>query len=169
MNYPKIIKSKIFSKETLKYRLALWKFQNKKLVFTNGCFDILHLGHIDYLSKAKSFGDKLIIGLNTDISVRKIKGENRPITNENSRATILASLLFVDAVILFDEETPRELIKFVQPDVLIKGSDYKIENIVGNDIVKANGGKIETLDLLEGYSTSIIEEKIKNNKIELGE
>lgn len=169
MNYPDIIKPKIFSKESLKYQLSVWKFKDKKLVFTNGCFDILHLGHIDYLSKAKSFGDKLIIGLNTDISVRKIKGENRPITDENSRATILASLLFVDAVILFDEETPYELIKFVQPDVLIKGSDYKVEDIVGYDIVKANGGKIETLDLLEGYSTSLIEEKIRNNKIELGE
>ena len=169
MNYPDIIKPKIFSKESLKYQLSVWKFKDKKLVFTNGCFDILHLGHIDYLSKAKSFGDKLIIGLNTDISVRKIKGENRPITDENSRATILASLLFVDAVILFDEETPYELIKFVRPDVLIKGSDYKVEDIVGYDIVKANGGKIETLDLLEGYSTSLIEEKIRNNKIELGE
>ncbi len=161
MNYPDIIKSKIFSKESLKYQLSVWKFQNKKLVFTNGCFDILHLGHIDYLSKAKSFGDKLIIGLNTDISVRKIKGKNRPFTDENSRATILASLLFVDAVILFDEETPFELIKFVQPDVLIKGGDYKVEDIVGYDIVKDSGGKIETLDLLEGYSTSLIEEKIK--------
>ncbi|MCD4773920.1 MAG: D-glycero-beta-D-manno-heptose 1-phosphate adenylyltransferase [Bacteroidales bacterium] len=169
MNYPDIIKPKIFSKESLKYQLSVWKFKDKKLVFTNGCFDILHLGHIDYLSKAKSFGDKLIIGLNTDVSVRKIKGENRPITDENSRATILASLLFVDAVILFDEETPYELIKFVQPDVLIKGNDYKVEDIVGYDIVKANGGKIETLDLLKGYSTSLIEEKIRNNKIELGE
>ena len=161
MKYPDIIKSKIFSKESLKYQLSIWKFQNKKLVFTNGCFDILHLGHIDYLSKAKSFGDKLIIGLNTDISVRKIKGKNRPFTDENSRATILASLLFVDAVILFDEETPYDLIKFVQPDVLIKGGDYKVEDIVGYDIVKDSGGKIETLDLLEGYSTSLIEEKIK--------
>ena len=168
MKYPDIIKAKIFSKKSLKYQLSIWKFQNKKLVFTNGCFDILHLGHIDYLSKAKSFGDKLIIGLNADISVRKIKGKNRPFTDENSRATILASLLFVDAVILFDEETPFELIKFVQPDVLIKGSDYKVEDIVGYDIVKAKGGKVETLDLLEGYSTSLIEEKIRINKIELG-
>ena len=168
MKYPDIIKAKIFSKKSLKYQLSIWKFQNKKLVFTNGCFDILHLGHIDYLSKAKSFGDKLIIGLNADISVRKIKGKNRPFTDENSRATILASLLFVDAVILFNEETPFELIKFVQPDVLIKGSDYKVEDIVGYDIVKAKGGKVETLDLLEGYSTSLIEEKIRINKIELG-
>ena len=161
MNYPDIIKSKIISKESLKYQLSRWRFQNKKIVFTNGCFDILHAGHIDYLSKAKSFGDKLLIGLNTDASVRKIKGENRPITDENSRAKILASLLFVDAVVLFDEETPYELIKFVRPDVLIKGSDYKVEDIVGYDIVKANGGTIETLNLLEGYSTSLIEEKIK--------
>lgn len=161
MNYPDIIKSKIFTKKSLENQLSIWRFKNKKLVFTNGCFDILHLGHIDYLSKAKSFGDILIIGLNTDISVRKIKGKNRPITNENSRANILASLLFVDAIILFDEETPYNLINFVQPDVLVKGSDYKIDDIVGYDIVKAKGGKIETLDFLEGYSTSMIEEKIK--------
>ncbi|MCK5107102.1 MAG: D-glycero-beta-D-manno-heptose 1-phosphate adenylyltransferase [Nanoarchaeota archaeon] len=151
---------KIKTRKEIKEITKDLKNKNKKIVFTNGRFDILHLGHIDYLSKAKSFGDKLIIGLNTDISVRKIKGKNRPFTDENSRATILASLLFVDAVILFDEETPYDLIKFVQPDVLIKGGDYKVEDIVGYDIVKDSGGKIETLDLLEGYSTSLIEEKV---------
>ncbi len=161
MSKLEIIKSKIFSKESLKYQLVIWRFLSKKIVFTNGCFDILHLGHIDYLSKAAEFGDVLIIGLNSDDSVRKIKGINRPINDEKSRAIILASLSFVSAVILFDEDTPYNLIKFVQPDVLIKGSDYKPEDIVGYDIVKAKGGVIETIDFLPGYSTSSIIDKIK--------
>ncbi len=161
MSNLEIIKSKIFSKESLKYQLAIWRFLSKKIVFTNGCFDILHLGHIDYLSKAAEFGNVLIVGLNSDDSVRTIKGINRPINDENSRAMILASLGFVSAVILFDEDTPYNLIKFVQPDVLIKGSDYKPEDIVGYDIVKAKGGVIETIDFLNGYSTTSIIDKIK--------
>ncbi|MCK4360784.1 MAG: D-glycero-beta-D-manno-heptose 1-phosphate adenylyltransferase, partial [Bacteroidales bacterium] len=156
MSKLEIIKSKIFSKESLKYQLAIWRFLSKKIVFTNGCFDILHLGHIDYLSKAAEFGNVLIVGLNSDDSVRTIKGINRPINNENSRAMILASLGFVSAVILFDEDTPYNLIKFVQPDILIKGSDYKPEDIVGYDIVKAKGGEIKTIDFLPGYSTTSI-------------
>ena len=163
MSKLEIIKSKIFSKESLKYQLAIWRFLSKKIVFTNGCFDILHLGHIDYLSKAAEFGNVLIVGLNSDNSVRSIKGGNRPINDENSRAMILASLGFVSAVILFDEDTPYNLIKFVQPDVLIKGSDYKPEDIVGYDIVKAKGGEIETIDFLHGYSTSSIIDKIKKS------
>ncbi|MBE9480269.1 MAG: D-glycero-beta-D-manno-heptose 1-phosphate adenylyltransferase [Bacteroidetes bacterium] len=161
MSKLEIIKSKIFSKESLKYQLAIWRFLSKKIVFTNGCFDILHLGHIDYLSKAAEFGDVLIVGLNSDDSVRTIKGINRPINNENSRAMILASLGFVSAVILFDEDTPYNLIKFVQPDILIKGSDYKPEDIVGYDIVKAKGGEIKTIDFLPGYSTTSIIDKTK--------
>lgn len=161
MSKLEIIKSKIFSKESLKYQLAIWRFLSKKIVFTNGCFDILHLGHIDYLSKAAEFGNVLIVGLNSDDSVRTIKGINRPINNENSRAMILASLGFVSAVILFDEDTPYNLIKFVQPDVLIKGSDYKPEDIVGYDIVKAKGGEIKTIDFLPGYSTTSIIDKTK--------
>jgi rfaE bifunctional protein nucleotidyltransferase chain/domain len=161
MSKLEIIKSKIFSKESLKYQLAIWRFLSKKIVFTNGCFDILHLGHIDYLSEAAEFGDVLIVGLNSDDSVRTIKGINRPINDEKSRAIILASLSFVSAVILFDEDTPYNLIKFVQPDVLIKGSDYKPEDIVGYDIVKAKGGEIETIDFLPGYSTTSIIDKIK--------
>jgi rfaE bifunctional protein nucleotidyltransferase chain/domain len=161
MSKLEIIKSKIFSKESLKYQLAIWRFLSKKIVFTNGCFDILHLGHIDYLSKAAEFGDVLIVGLNSDDSVRTIKGINRPINDENSRAMILAFLSFVSAVILFDEDTPYNLIKLVQPDVLIKGSDYKPEDIVGYDIVKAKGGEIKTIDFLPGYSTTSIIDKIK--------
>ena len=141
----------------------MWRFFNKKIVWTNGCFDILHLGHIDYLSKAKDQGDILIVGVNTDESVRKIKKAGRPITDEKSRATIIAALHFVDAVVLFDEETPFEQIKFIQPDVLVKGSDYKAEDIVGYDIVISKGGKVITLDFLKGYSTSAIEEKIKKS------
>ncbi len=160
-----IIKKKILSLKTLSAPLYLWRFQQKKIVFTNGCFDLLHLGHIDYLSKAKDQGDILIVGVNTDHSVKILdKGENRPITNENARATIVAALHFVDAVVLFDEETPYELIKMVQPDVLVKGSDYRPEDIVGYDIVKEKGGEVITIDFLKGYSTTGIIERIRSGK-----
>jgi rfaE bifunctional protein nucleotidyltransferase chain/domain len=144
--------------------LLQWKSANQKIVFTNGCFDILHRGHVDYLAKAADLGDVLIIGVNTDQSVSAIKGPHRPIQDQESRLQILASLAFVDAVILFDEPTPYELIKLVQPDVLVKGSDYQAENIVGYDIVKAKGGSINTLDFIPGFSTSGIESKIKQTK-----
>lgn len=156
-----IIQSKILDRQSLKNQLAVWRFLNKKIIFSNGCFDILHLGHIDYLSKASDFGDVLIIGLNTDNSVRKLKGNNRPINDEKSRAMILASLQFVTAVILFDEDTPYDLIKFVQPDILVKGSDYLEEDIVGFDIVKAKGGEVKIIDLVPDISTTIIENRIK--------
>ena len=161
MQKTEIIQNKIYSVEAIKSQLNIWRFKDKKIVFTNGCFDLLHLGHIDYLSKAADFGDIMIIGLNSDKSVTHIKGSNRPITDEKSRSAILASLFFVDAIILFDEATPRNLIEIIQPDVLIKGSDYKADDIVGYDIVKAKGGQIITLDFLPGYSTTIIENKIK--------
>lgn len=161
MNNLERVQSKILNREKLENQLAVWRFKSQKIVFTNGCFDLLHLGHIDYLSKAKDLGDVLIIGVNTDDSVRRLKGTARPITDENSRSTIIASLQFVNAVVLFDEDTPYELIKQAQPDVLVKGSDYKAEDIVGYDIVKAKGGEIVTIDFLEGYATSAIEEKIR--------
>ena len=164
MQKTELISSKIYSEKSLKSQINIWRFQNKNIVFTNGCFDLLHLGHIDYLSKAKSLGDILIVGLNTDQSVTKIKGKDRPITDQKSRSSILASLFFIDAVILFDEETPKELIELVQPDILVKGKDYKEEEIVGYDIVKSRGGQIITLDFLPGYSTSLIENKIKDLK-----
>ena len=157
------IRKKIFSTEGLKNNLAIWRFRDNKIVFTNGCFDLLHLGHIDYLSKASDLGDVLLIGLNTDASTRGIKGPSRPITDEQSRAMILASLSFVTGVILFDEETPYKLIETVQPDILVKGSDYKAEDVVGYDIVSASGGKVITIDFLEGYSTSLIEKKISSS------
>ncbi len=166
MKQLEIIQSKIFRQEDVNFQrlLAVWQFQSKKVVFTNGCFDLLHLGHIDYLSKAKDLGHLLVVGLNTDASVRALKGNSRPIQDENSRATLLAALRFVDAVVLFDDPTPYNLIKIVQPDVLVKGSDYKAEDIVGYDILKAKNGEVVTIDFVEGYSTSAIEEKIRNNK-----
>ncbi len=161
------IRRKIFLSADDSYRrmLAIWQFQGRKIVFTNGCFDLLHLGHIDYLSKAADLGDMLIIGLNTDQSVRKIKGTGRPLQDELSRATILASLGFVDYVVLFDEDTPYNLIKLTQPHILVKGADYKPEDIVGYDIVKNKGGEIHTIEFLEGYSTTAIEQKILAGKV----
>ncbi len=157
-----IIKSKIIDIEELVRQLAVWRFLGNKVVFTNGCFDIIHLGHIDYLSKARDLGDRLIIGLNTDDSVKRIKGDSRPITDEKSRAMILASFKFVDAIVLFNEDTPYNLINEVKPDVLVKGSDYSTDEIVGGDIVENNGGEIITIDYLEGYSTTSILNKIKS-------
>jgi rfaE bifunctional protein nucleotidyltransferase chain/domain len=155
--------SKILTKEKLSPKIHTWKFLGDKIVFTNGCFDLLHLGHVDYLSKAASLGQRLIIGLNSDHSTKNLKGNNRPIQDQHSRAMLLSSMFFVDAVVLFDEETPFELIKFLQPDVLVKGSDYTIDKIVGSDIVLATGGSVETIDYIEGYSTSAIEKKIKSS------
>lgn len=157
-----IIHSKILNNEELGRLLAVWRFLGKKIVFTNGCFDILHKGHIDYLSKAADLGDILILGLNTDNSVSRIKGPKRPIQDESSRAAVMASVRFINAVVLFDEDTPLNLIDFVKPDILVKGKDYKPEDIVGYDIVTKNGGKVVTLDLVKGYSTTKIEDKIKN-------
>jgi rfaE bifunctional protein nucleotidyltransferase chain/domain len=140
-----------------------WKAAGLKIVFTNGCFDILHLGHLDYLEKSRNLGDKLVVGLNTDHSVRLLKGQGRPIQDEITRSRMLAALVFVDAVVSFDEETPLELIKRVQPDILVKGKDYTIENIVGADFVMGNGGSVKTIDLIEGYSTTDLIEKIKKS------
>ena len=161
MNFLEYNKKKIIASEELPSILAYWRFKRFKIVFTNGCFDILHAGHIDYLAKARSLGDILIIGLNTDASVKKIKGENRPVNNEWARGLLLASLNFVDAIVYFNEDTPYDLIKKIQPDVLAKGRDYKPEEIVGYDILVAKGGKVETLDFLEGYSTTELIRKIK--------
>lgn len=162
MNYSHIIDQKITEREKLPQKLAYWRFLGYKIVFTNGCFDILHLGHADYLSKAAAHGHILVVGLNTDASVRKIKGPQRPVNNEIARARMLASLMYVSAVVLFDEDTPYELIKSIQPDVLVKGSDYNVEDIVGYDIVKAKGGQVVTIDFLEGYSTTNIINQLKS-------
>lgn len=162
MDFPSIITSKIaYDWSELAKDLARWRFKDKKIIFTNGCFDIIHRGHVDYLSKAASMADIMIIGLNTDSSVRRLKGESRPVQDEDARAYILASLTFVEKVVLFDEETPLELIKYIQPDVLVKGSDYTPDQIVGGDIVLAKGGEIKTIDLVKGYSTTSIIDKLK--------
>jgi D-glycero-beta-D-manno-heptose 1-phosphate adenylyltransferase len=153
---------KILPLEQALLKISFWKEQGLKLVFTNGCFDILHLGHVDYLEKARNSGDKLIIGLNTDASVRLLKGPGRPVNEEMSRARLLAALAFVDLVILFSAETPLELIRAVRPDILVKGNDYEIKNIVGAKFVMENGGKVITLDLIDGVSTTGIINKIKN-------
>jgi D-glycero-beta-D-manno-heptose 1-phosphate adenylyltransferase len=151
-----VTNNKILDPKVLGNRLAMWRLFNNKIVFTNGCFDILHRGHIEYLSQARDKGDILIIGLNSDASVKRIKGEGRPVQDETSRALVLASLRFVEAVVLFNEDTPYELIKIIQPDVLVKGGDYTEETIVGADIVKANGGVVVVIPLVDGYSTSEI-------------
>lgn len=160
MNYFENIKSKILDGKNLENWLEECRRSGKKIVFSNGCFDILHRGHVEYLSKAAAKGDVLIIGLNTDASVRRLKGPSRPVNDENSRAFVLAALEFVSAVTLFDEDTPYQLINKVQPDVLVKGSDYKPEDIVGYDIVMAKGGRVETIDLVEGFSTTKTIEKL---------
>ncbi len=158
------IERKIICEKDLSNLILKWREENQKIVFTNGCFDLLHLGHVDYLAKAKDLGDRLIIGVNTDSSVKRLKGENRPLQDENSRLHILAALHSVDAVVLFDDDTPYELIKKIQPDILVKGADYKIENIVGYDIVTSRGGSVQTIEFIEGYSTTNIEQRILNSK-----
>lgn len=155
------VSAKILSGEKLEHALARWKFFKKKLVFTNGCFDLLHLGHIEYLAKAADMGDVLIIGLNSDDSVRRIKGSGRPLNTQAQRAMLLASLSFVSAVVLFEEDTPLNLISKVEPDILVKGGDYKPEEVAGADIVRAKGGDVRIIELTPGYSTTEIEKKIK--------
>lgn len=153
---------KIKSQGDLKAQIREWQSEGKKVVFTNGCFDILHLGHIDYLEKAATMGDKLVVGLNSDDSVRELKGPERPVNKEYARSRMLAALSFVDGLTVFSEKTPKELITYLLPDILVKGSDYSVETIVGADVVLGNGGEVKTIDLVEGYSTSNIIEKIKD-------
>lgn len=155
-------KDKILSRDNVASEVKKWQTEGKKVVFTNGCFDILHIGHVDYLEKARELGDKLVLGLNTDASVSRIKGPQRPIVNEESRSRVIAALGFVDAVTFFDEETPKELIEALKPDILVKGNDYLAENIVGAEFVIKNGGEVKTIPLVEGFSTSNIVNKIKN-------
>jgi len=165
MNNLESIQKRIFQKDDKKLinLLHLLRFKDQKIVFTNGVFDLLHRGHVDYLSRAADLGDVLIVGLNTDRSVKRLgKGDARPIQDEKTRAILLAAMRFVDYVVLFDEETPYDLIEKIKPDVLVKGGDYKIEEIVGADLVLARNGEVKTLDFLPGFSTTNIEKKIKN-------
>jgi rfaE bifunctional protein nucleotidyltransferase chain/domain len=161
MTHLQILNNKIYELPSLLRQLAVWRLKNDKIVFTNGCFDIIHQGHITLLSQAADHGTRLIIGLNTDTSIEGIKKPGRPLQDEKSRALILASLGLVDAAIFFSEPTPIKLINLIKPDVLVKGGDYTIETIVGSKEVIENGGKVEVIKLLEGYSTTGIEDKIK--------
>ena len=153
--------SKIRTSKVLSRVLALARAKGRKIVFTNGCFDILHVGHVKYLEKAKSFGEILVVGLNSDSSVRKIKGPGRPVNKQADRAKVLASLYFVDYVVFFNEETPEKLIMALKPDILVKGSDWKIKNIVGGDFVRSRGGMVKTVKFVDGYSTTSLISRIR--------
>ncbi len=153
----KIVNGDFFSKNSL-------FFNNKTVVFTNGCFDVLHYGHIDYLAKARNLGDILIVGLNSDESVRRLKGTNRPINPQFARASLLAALAFVDFLTIFEDDTPEKLIRIVNPNVLVKGGDYSIDNIVGADFVLNNGGVVTTIPFVNGFSSTNIINQLNNNE-----
>ncbi|HEY8783802.1 MAG TPA: D-glycero-beta-D-manno-heptose 1-phosphate adenylyltransferase [Mucilaginibacter sp.] len=161
-NIENTLLNKIRDLSSIKTIVSNWQKDGKKVVFTNGVFDLLHLGHITYLAKAAELGDKLIIGLNSDRSVKRIKGESRPVNDQNNRAALLAALFFVDAIVVFEDDTPLNLITALMPDILVKGADYSVENIVGGKEVIANGGEVKTINLVEGYSSTSIIEKIRN-------
>jgi rfaE bifunctional protein nucleotidyltransferase chain/domain len=153
---------KICDLPTLKSKVEFWQSEGDKVVFTNGVFDLLHIGHITYMAKAANLGDKLIIGLNADSSVKRLKGPDRPVNDQTNRAALLAALFFVDGIVVFEEDTPLNLITALLPDILVKGADYTIDNIVGAKEVLANGGEVLTIDLVEGYSSTSIIQRIKN-------
>lgn len=155
------IHHKIMSLEEIARQVSIWKLVSKRIVFTNGCFDILHAGHLDLLSKAAMLGDVMIVGLNSDASVRRLKGAERPVNKDQFRALMLSHLQMVDAVVVFEEDTPLELIRTVQPDVLVKGGDYSAEDVVGYEDVIAGGGHVEIIPLVEGLSTSALIERIR--------
>jgi D-beta-D-heptose 7-phosphate kinase/D-beta-D-heptose 1-phosphate adenosyltransferase len=161
MKQPGIISQKILTLPDLRKRIEQWKFLGKSIVFTNGCFDILHSGHISSLSAAAREGDMLVVGLNSDLSTAKLKGKGRPVNDEQSRATLLAALLMVDAVVIFEEDTPRDLIVAIQPDVLVKGGDYSVDQVAGAKEVQANGGRVVINPIVEGFSTTAILNKIQ--------
>ncbi len=157
------MKKKVYQIHDLVKKVRSWQEDGQSVVFTNGCFDLLHVGHVDYLEKSRMLGDKLVVGVNADASVNRLKGPERPLNDENSRSRILASLMFVDAVVIFEEDTPLQLIETLKPNVLVKGSDYHLGNIVGANSVLENGGKVLTVELVEGYSTSGLVNKIKKS------
>jgi rfaE bifunctional protein nucleotidyltransferase chain/domain len=157
-----ILLYKINEPRIAKERLQQWQKEGQTVVFTNGVFDVLHVGHITYLSKAAELGDKLVIGINADESVRSIKGNGRPFNDQHSRALLLASLFFVDAVVMFSDNTPLNLISTLLPNILVKGADYTIENIVGAKEVIANGGSVQTIDFVDGFSSTAIINKMRS-------
>lgn len=154
------VHEKIQTADTLRQTLADWRAAGQKIVFTNGCFDLLHFGHLHYLADARDLGDRLVVGLNSAASVRRLKGPTRPINDEHTRTHALAALQFVDAVVIFEDDTPLELIRAAMPDVLVKGGDWRPEQIVGADLVLANGGEVRSLPFVDGYSTTSLEQKI---------
>ena len=158
------IKSKVQSRSQLVETVAHWRSLGERMVFTNGCFDLLHFGHLHYLSQARDLGHRLIIGVNDDASVRRLKGAHRPVKDEQTRAILLAGMECVDAVTIFTEDTPLDLIKTILPDILVKGGDWKPEQIVGSEVLLANGGEVHSLPYIEGNSTTNLESKILGNK-----
>jgi rfaE bifunctional protein nucleotidyltransferase chain/domain len=163
MSHLNKLNTKIYSLEELENQVNAWKQAGEEVVFTNGCFDIIHRGHIEVLAQTADLGDRLIIGLNSDSSIEKLKGKNRPIIDEQSRAILLASFSFVDAVILFSEDTPINLIRTLKPDVLAKGGDYEISTIVGHKVVQENGGEVILVPFVDGFSSTTIIDKIKKS------
>ena len=157
------IKSKIYTLSELVERCKVWRNKGEKIVFTNGCFDLVHRGHVEVLANTADLGDRLIVGLNSDSSIQNLKSENRPIIDENSRAILLASLQFIDAVVLFSETTPHQLIQTILPDILAKGGDYKVEEITGREVVLQNGGEVILVPFIDGFSTTNIVNKIKQD------
>ena len=155
------VHSKIKSFDNIKNLVEQWKAEGQTVVFTNGCFDLLHYGHLHYLAAARDLGDRLVIGLNSEASVKRLKGAHRPLNDEMTRQHLLAALAFVDAVVVFEEDTPFDLIQCVQPDILVKGGDYALDQIVGADIVLKNGGSVKSLPFIDGFSTTKLEQKIK--------
>jgi len=155
------ISSKQYTFKSITDRVLQWKSAGEKIVFTNGCFDLIHYGHLHYLAEAAALGDRLIVGLNSDASVRRLKGEQRPIKDEISRSFLLASLACVDAVVLFPKDTPLELIELIRPNVLVKGGDWQPDQIVGSDVVLNDGGTVKSLAFVEGHSTTSLIKKIQ--------
>jgi rfaE bifunctional protein nucleotidyltransferase chain/domain len=153
----------VMTREALAEERTKLRVQGKRVVFTNGCFDIIHRGHVDYLTKARALGDLLVVGLNSDASVKRLKGPTRPVVQEDDRAFVLAGLRAVDYVCVFEEDTPYELIRAVVPDILVKGGDWAIENVVGRDIVEAAGGKVQTISFVDGRSTTNIIKRISDS------
>lgn len=161
MKHFEVLQSKIRTLDQARKQITAWRTNNDRVVFTNGCFDLLHPGHVQYLAEARDLGHRLVVGLNSDASVKRLKGSSRPIQDESSRALILAGLATVDSVVIFDEDTPLKLIKAILPDILVKGGDWPVEQIVGSEIVKARGGQVLSLPFAEGYSTTGLIERIK--------
>lgn len=159
---PETTDKRIFDRISAVRMVNVWRLKSDRIVFTNGCFDILHRGHVEYLQEAAALGNRLVVGVNSDASVRRLgKGDDRPLNDQDSRAKVLAALRCVDAVVIFDEDTPLEMITALQPDVVAKGGDWKPEQIVGADVVKARGGEVRSLKLVDGFSTTALVEKIR--------